>query len=602
VNYQSSHKEDCSLDPAIKHLLGLFPHGINRVLLVNPQGVSEKDFNLQMAKRRRYWSYPPAGIAVLAGNLKAAGYDVELLDLNYEVLKAAIDSSNRFNYREAWEDKLIYALDDFEPDVVGISVMFTMQHENMKLIAETCARFGVPVIAGGVHISNAKDLVMDECKELCMLGLYEADLSLPLIFDVINGRRDPDDLVQIAVSNDGGRVIIDKRMPPKLDKIRCPDWCGLKLSEYDLLGQIGTYHFLRSDDRLAASALSNRGCRAKCSFCSVRYFNGAAVRTREVVDVVDEIESMYHQHKIRHITWLDDDLLYDRGRTISMFEEIASRKMDLTWDASNGLIAAAIDEPILDAMVESGCIGFNLGIESGSPEILRAVHKPGTVETFRRCAKLCEKYPELFIKAFLICAMPGETLAQMKQTVDLAVELHYDWCSLQILNPLVGTEMYRSMADQGFLTDNVDTKGRSFTAGVFTSLNLRQREESEMVKAEEFANPFDGDLSRVPEKSELADVWLAMDYAMNYAPIFDMEPGPKLENKRKILVDVCDRITHRNPLGNYFLSIVEEKMGNSASAYMRKDQAMVYLQESDYWQKRFNVLGIGVALDGRRMA
>jgi radical SAM superfamily enzyme YgiQ (UPF0313 family) len=443
------------LDAAIEHLLGLFQGGIQRVLLVNPQGVAEKDFKLDMAHRRRYWSYPPAGIAVLAGNLKAAGYDVELLDLNYEVLNAAMSATDSFDYNGIWQESLRTTLIKFDPDVVGISVMFTMQDENMRLIARLCDEVGVPTIAGGVHVSNAKDYILKDCPELCMLGLYEADLSLPVIFDVINGRRTPDDLVQCAVANQGGKVIIDKRMPPKLDKIRQPDWCGLKLSEYDLLGQIGTYHFLRNDKRMAASALSNRGCRAKCSFCSVRYFNGALVRTREVLDVVDEIEWMYRERDIRHITWLDDDLLYDGNRAVSMFREIESRKMNLTWDASNGLIAAAIDEQILDAMVESGCIGFNLGIESGSPEILRAVHKPGTVESFRRCAKLCEKYPELFIKAFMICGMPGETLAQMQQTVDLAVELQYDWSSLQILNPLIGTEMYRSMADQGFITDNL---------------------------------------------------------------------------------------------------------------------------------------------------
>jgi hypothetical protein len=96
----------------------------------------------------------------------------------------------------------------------------------------------------------------------------------------------------------------------------------------------------------------------------------------------------------------------------------------------------------------------------------------------------------------------------------------------------------------------------------------------------------------VPDKSEYADIWLVMDYRMNYAPIFNMSTGPKLENKRKILTDVCDRITEKNPLGNYFLSIVEKKIGNLDAAYIRKEQAVLYLEESDYWRRRFEALGV----------
>jgi radical SAM superfamily enzyme YgiQ (UPF0313 family) len=432
--------------------------------------------------------------------------------------------------------------------------------------------------------------VLEDVPQLEFVGLYEGDLSFPALLDAINGKAGIENVCQVALRLDGEFVSVDKRMPPRLDAIKAPAWDDIDLTEYDAIGQVGTYHFLRGDERKASSLLAKRGCRAKCSFCSVRFFNGPGVRTREISDVLDEICELKAKG-IRHITWLDDDLLFNREESLALFKEM-TRLGGMTWDGSNGLIAAAVDEELLDWMVASGCVGFNLGIESGSPEILRAVHKPGTVESFRKCAKLCEKYPELFIKAFVICGFPGETLAQMKQTVDLCVELKYDWCSLQILNPLPSTEIFRTMADQGFITDNINTEGKSFTAGVFSSLNLRQREERERQQASEFTDLFDGDLSRVPEKSEMADIWLTMDYRMNYEPIFGMQRGPKLENKRKILIDICDRITHENPLANFFLMQVEAKLGNHDETVRRSNLTREYLDKSEYWQKRFFRLGL----------
>jgi radical SAM superfamily enzyme YgiQ (UPF0313 family) len=573
----------------LEHLRARFSGGIRRVLLVNPPGVAEKDFRVDMARDRRYWSYPPYGCAVLAGNLRDAGYEADILDLNYVMLKRAHNWPH-YVYDYEWKTGLYFALEDFKADVVAVSTMFTMQHEPMKEIVLKCADWGVPVVAGGLHCTNARKQVLEDVPQLEFVGLYEGDLSFPALLDAINGKAGIENVCQVALRLDGEFVSVDKRMPPRLDAIKAPAWDDIDLTEYDAIGQVGTYHFLRGDERKASSLLAKRGCRAKCSFCSVRFFNGPGVRTREISDVLDEICELKAKG-IRHITWLDDDLLFNREESLALFKEM-TRLGGMTWDGSNGLIAAAVDEELLDWMVASGCVGFNLGIESGSPEILRAVHKPGTVESFRKCAKLCEKYPELFIKAFVICGFPGETLAQMKQTVDLCVELKYDWCSLQILNPLPSTEIFRTMADQGFITDNINTEGKSFTAGVFSSLNLRQREERERQQASEFTDLFDGDLSRVPEKSEMADIWLTMDYRMNYEPIFGMQRGPKLENKRKILIDICDRITHENPLANFFLMQVEAKLGNHDETVRRSNLTREYLDKSEYWQKRFFRLGL----------
>ena len=88
----------------------------------------------------------------------------------------------------------------------------------------------------------------------------------------------------------------------------------------------------------------------------------------------DELAYLKEYHGVNHVMWLDDDLLFDRERTIGMFNEMIKRNLKITWDASNGIIASALKDEVLDAAAESGCIGMHFGIESGSDKILREVH------------------------------------------------------------------------------------------------------------------------------------------------------------------------------------------------------------------------------------
>ena len=121
-----------------------------------------------------------------------------------------------------------------------------------------------------------------------------------------------------------------------------------------------------------STVLSNRGCRAQCTFCSVRTFNGVGVRRRTVKSVIEELRRILNfEYGIDHIMWLDDDLLYNTKVSMELFNEMVKSKINLTWDATNGLIAAACKDEVISAARDSGCIGVNIGMESGNRKILK---------------------------------------------------------------------------------------------------------------------------------------------------------------------------------------------------------------------------------------
>ncbi len=524
------------------------------------------------------------------------------MDLNFELLRAAM-LSDQFGYGE-WRQRLQERLADFQPDCVGISCMFTMGHKQMVKIAAFVKECddGIPVIVGGVHPSNASERVLRSSNCIDFVHLYESEISFPNLVDCINGVLPAESITQTAAIVDGQYVAVTDRAVPEGEELNvAPLYHNLPIGEYDDVGQIGAYTFLRPN-RKASTILANRGCRARCSFCSVRSFNGAGVRVRSVESVVDEMEHSVEKYGVRHFMWLDDDLFYSHDRTIRLFNEIVKRDLKVTWDATNGVIAAAMTDEIIHAASESGCLGLAIGIESGDPDILRSVHKPGTVDSFRQAAEILRKYPQIFVRGFLIIGFPKETIGQLLHTVELGLELEFDWYPVQILNPLPSTEIYQVMlASEGLVEDDSQV-GEVVVIG--PTGKQRLIEEREKLNAREFFDIFEAEgPDHVPRKEELTDLWFLVDYKLNYEKIIGMTDPVRLGLQQQMLRHVCDRLTIQNAMANLFLALCEQKIGNSLEATQRAAAAEEYVGASAYWRNRFEALGLyGLLEDVKKSA
>jgi radical SAM superfamily enzyme YgiQ (UPF0313 family) len=303
--------------------------------------------------------------------------------------------------------------------------------------------------------------------------------------------------------------------------------------------------------------------------------------------------------------WLDDDLLYNGKRAIALFNEITRRNLHITWDASNGLIAAAITPDIMQAASESGCIGFNLGLESGNDQILKSIHKPGTTKSYRQARAILDRYPHVFVKGFMIIGFPHETIAQIRDTVNLGCELQFGWYPLQLLTTLPGTEITLSMIEQGLIQPPTDASFKGLAAGSKSQGGgtLRQRERAEKYEALEFVDllqtlPAD----HVPTSAELDDLWFVADYKMNYEKLLHVHEPVKLRNIRVMLQQITDEYTVDNAMGNLFLAVIASKLHEFGESQRRLALAKRFQEESAYWTKRFTVLGMSEIADRVRTA
>ena len=181
----------------------------------------------------------------------------------------------------------------------------------------------------------------------------------------------------------------------------------------------------------------------------------------------------------------------------------------------------------------------------------------------------------------------GETVGQIRDTVNLASKLRFDWYPIQILTVFPQTGVYQSMTDDGTIDQKV-FKGNFF---IGATGGQRLREEREKVNANDFVNLLEADPNIVPSEEQLKDIWFVVDYKVNYEKILTEDDPVKLRMLQKMLEEICGRI-NENPLSSLFLGIVEEKLGRYGTSRDLKKRAQTYLDNSSYWKKRFDVLGL----------
>ena len=120
----------------------------------------------------------------------------------------------------------------------------------------------------------------------------------------------------------------------------------------------------------------------------------------------------------------------------------------------------------------------------------------------------------------------------------------------------------------------------------------RLQEEKNKRNNDDFVNLLNANKEHVPTQKELNDLWFLTDYEINYKPILKQENKDKLIKLEAFLTDVSDRMTRDNPLSNYFLSIVKDKLNKKDDAKIRMKTVKKYLETSKYWQQRFKAINL----------
>lgn len=250
----------------------------------------------------------------------------------------------------------------------------------------------------------------------------------------------------LGVSYRNGNSIINTPNRPfikDLDSVPFPDRSILKRSLYIQATSPG----VTGTSGQIAEILVSRGCPYSCIFCTVGLMGGKQLRLRSVENIMEEIDLLI-KDGYKHMHIMSDTFTIYREKTINLTEELSNRKV--TWSCETRV--DAVDYDILKMMKDAGCTKIAMGVESGSPHVLKRLAKGITIEKIKAAFANAHKVG-LYTQAYIIVGNPGETSNDIDSTINLLKEIEPTIAVVTISVPLPKTELANIMSENKMMNN-----------------------------------------------------------------------------------------------------------------------------------------------------
>jgi len=385
---------------------------------------------------------PPLGLGFLLEALK----EVE------SVTPVLID-----RHLEAESDgEFIRRVQELEPLAVGVQVFCV----DYALFSELLPRLkqALPdtfLIAGGPHPTVLPQLTLEQNPDVDVVVCGEGEVALPRLVRALLEDRLESELERIpnlAYRHDGefrqtAQEFIDVQ---RFDR---PAWDLLQPRRYPAV-QHGTFH----KSTKVVPILTSRGCPYPCTFCAGHLTTGKKIRRRRPQDVVDEIEFLKREYGFEEFIIEDENFTFYKEHVLAIAGEIKRRGIDSYFSLPGGIRLDRIDEEIVRHLSEMGTYLTALGIESISPSTLRRMRKRWSREQVDERVRLLKRHG-IMVQASFILGFRDDTLADIEETIDFALQLDVDQAYFGNYLPLPGTEDFEVLVDRGDLVlEDIDWK------------------------------------------------------------------------------------------------------------------------------------------------
>ncbi|OJX70339.1 radical SAM protein [Magnetospirillum sp. 64-120] len=397
-----------------------------------------------------FWNInnPPYTLALLAGTLRARGFDVIVRDYEIEFFHFV-----RPKDRELWEqessqkwfddgyvrdfvttnyaDFVEWCVNDIVTsgaDFVGFSVKVGSRAfslilaERLKQVSpSTFVAFGGPEMYQGVRrYLQAYSFIDAVCWQ-------EADASFPAFMERYERNpADPGPEPGWAYRRASDGEIVDG-LPiaagPSLDHIAFADY-----SDFD---------FDRYRQPHSMAMILSRGCINRCTFCSeapaylkYRYYPG-----QRIYDEVSRYVSQSNVHRPARI-FFNDSLLNGRLESLDEFSDLLLANPipgGLKWGGMM-LVRKRMTDAMIEKFAKAGLDNILLGMESGSEKVIKAMKKNFVIadaERIIRKAHACG----IAVTVSIIFGHPGEGEAEFHETIRFLAR-NQEYVSQFLLNTL----------------------------------------------------------------------------------------------------------------------------------------------------------------------
>jgi len=380
---------------------------------------------------------PNGALGSLAGNLDPH-HQVAIADL------VLVQSSVRRTVEQL--------IDQFRPDVVGLSVMTFQRATARRLIALIRSlQPDVRVVVGGYDPSLAPDAWIQPDVGVDVIVRGEGDVTFRELVRAFEQRQPLSAIGGLWFRQDGAIVKTAHRGVARLDReeIRPPNRAARVLAGYTMMG------------RRADVVETSRGCTFDCSFCSIIEMRGRNFHRFPIARVIDDIADA-HARGARSIFLVDDNITLDVERFEALCEAIITAGLNRIDYLVQGMTAplAARGATLAPLMRRAGFRYVFLGIENvldADLAFLKARAKNSRQQAGGRvnsalAAVTILRAHGLLVVGGLIVGNPDDRRESVTANLEFARQ-HVDWPYIQHPTPYPGTPMTRDFEDRGLVVN-----------------------------------------------------------------------------------------------------------------------------------------------------
>lgn len=188
-----------------------------------------------------------------------------------------------------------------------------------------------------------------------------------------------------------------------------------------------------------------RGCNFRCDFCSITAFHRASQNHRPAAEVAREME----ETGSRRFFIVDDNVVSEPRRARELCREIKPLRVGWVGQAS---IHIAQDDELLEMMAASGCRGVLIGMESISPNNLKAMGKDWNTAQATYAESLAQfRKHGLAVYGTFVFGYDDDDWNLIRESVAFAREQKLFLAAFNHLVPFPGTPLYERLRKQGRL-------------------------------------------------------------------------------------------------------------------------------------------------------
>jgi radical SAM superfamily enzyme YgiQ (UPF0313 family) len=418
---------------------------IQKVALVNPNFITKSITDK--------FTIPALGLESIAANILDLA-QVKIIDGKVENLTLK---------------EIIKEINEFEPNVVGISCCFTIGINFALKIAYESKKLGYITILGGWHPSFAhSEILKYPFVDIIVRGEGE------VTFRELIKNKDLEEIKGISYKDNGSIInTLDRPLIKDLNKLPFP---ARKLRNSKTYFQI----FQMPLDAIETS----RGCPYKCTFCNIHLFYRGTYRTKNTDRVIQELKFISSQKKHMNVLIVDDNFTANMKRVEEICDKIIKEGIKLDLICQSRIDVIKNNPNIIKKMSKAGFWLFFLGIESFNQKSLNDIQKNVHFRDIVEAIKILHDNDMLIIGSLLI----GSSLDEEEKDIDLMIKivkkLGIDFPIYSIMTPLPGTKFRDVLIEKDYLLSH-NWSNYNFTTAV-NRLNKLSKEKLEELLAKAY--------------------------------------------------------------------------------------------------------------------